>query len=123
MKKVVFLVAMLFAFSFTFVSCGGEQANEQATGDSLTQEVTETDEADFSKGIEVYKVKCQVCHQAEGVGLAGAFPPLKNMKDRQVILDNIKNGKKSANYPAPMVPVPMSDEEANTVADYVMSLK
>ncbi len=123
MKKVVYLFVMLLALSFAFVSCGGEQATEEATGDSLTQEVTETATADFSKGIEVYKAKCQVCHQAEGAGLAGAFPPLKNLKDRQVILDNIKNGKKSANYPAPMVPVPLTDEEANAVADYVMSLK
>ncbi|CAN5338096.1 cbb3-type cytochrome c oxidase subunit II [soil metagenome] len=36
-------------------------------------------------GAALYAVNCQSCHQADGGGLAGAFPPLKGSK---VVLDN-----------------------------------
>ncbi len=34
--------------------------------------------ADPAKGKTVYQHNCQACHQAEGVGIRGAFPPLAN---------------------------------------------
>ena len=33
-------------------------------------------QADMDKGRELYKQNCAACHQPEGQGLTGAFPPL-----------------------------------------------
>ncbi len=127
MKKNILLILMAFAFSLAFISCGSSENAEESNADSLNQTEEMAAKPDFTKGMEVYKAHCQVCHQAEGAGLAGAFPALKGLAAKNIaketILDNIKNGKKSENYPAPMVPVAISDEEAAAVADYILSLK
>ena len=127
MKRFVFLFAIMFAFSATFVACGGGEEATDETSDEPTEDVAEEvaeETADFTKGMEVYAASCQVCHQAEGAGLEGAFPSLKGLTiDKQTILDNIKNGKTSEAYAAPMAAVELSDEDASAVADYVLSLK
>jgi cytochrome c oxidase cbb3-type subunit 2 len=48
-------------------------------------------------GKALYSTHCQACHQANGMGLPGAFPPLKGSKiilddDPQVLVDIIMNG-------------------------------
>ena len=127
MKRFVFLFAMMFTFSVTFVACGGsEEATDEGT--ETTEETTEVaeetaPEVDLTKGLEVYTASCQVCHQAEGAGLGEAFPAVKGLTDKATILDNIKNGLESGNFPAAMAAVELSEEDANAVADYVLSLK
>jgi mono/diheme cytochrome c family protein len=32
---------------------------------------------DINKGKEIYKKRCLVCHQADGSGVSGMFPPLR----------------------------------------------
>ncbi len=48
-------------------------------------------------GVALYATHCQACHQENGEGLAGAFPPLKGSKivldeNSQIMVDIIMNG-------------------------------
>ncbi|GGB03394.1 cbb3-type cytochrome c oxidase subunit II [Puia dinghuensis] len=42
-------------------------------------------DAEAAKGAQLYTTYCQTCHQSDGQGLKGAFPPLKGSK---VVLDD-----------------------------------
>ena len=53
------------------------------------------DEALLKKGEQIYQQNCAACHQANGQGLPGAFPPLAgnpHLKDANHILNVLKNG-------------------------------
>lgn len=53
------------------------------------------DEALMKKGEGIYQQNCAACHQANGQGLPGAFPPLAgnpNLGDANYILNVLKNG-------------------------------
>ncbi len=88
-------------------------------------------------GKEVFAKNCAMCHQAEGQGLEGAFPPLaksdflkklSNMKDRTELLTIVlkgKTGKVTVNgkeYNGVMTPVSgLSDAEFTAVLNHVTS--
>jgi len=86
---------------------------------------------DVAKGKGVYTKTCIACHQATGVGVPGAFPPLAksdylnadvNRAIKQVIKgSNIPmtvNGKK---YTTAMPPQALSDQQVADVLTYVYS--
>lgn len=53
------------------------------------------DEALMKKGEGIFQQNCAACHQANGQGLPGAFPPLagnSHLKDANHILNVLKNG-------------------------------
>ncbi len=61
-------------------------------------------------GEALYVANCQACHQADGNGLPGAFPPLKNSKvvesdDLKLYVDIIMNGYDSHPEYGVMTPV------------------
>ncbi|MEO5905736.1 MAG: cbb3-type cytochrome c oxidase subunit II [Saprospiraceae bacterium] len=61
------------------------------------KEVASVDGADAIDGKELYTTHCQNCHQENGEGLKGAFPPLKNSpivmgENLELYVDIIMNG-------------------------------
>jgi cytochrome c551 len=52
----------------------------------------------FVNGAEKYKLHCANCHQDDGVGLAGLYPPLKDadylLKNKELILCAMQKGLK-----------------------------
>jgi nitrite reductase (NO-forming) len=86
---------------------------------------------DNNRGEQIYKTKCIVCHQADGKGLPGAFPPLAQsdylLKDKvravaQALngshMEIIVNGQK---FNAPMPPQVDTKEDAVAVINYVLN--
>lgn len=84
---------------------------------------------DANKGKGVYTKTCIACHQATGVGIPGAFPPLAksdylnadvNRAIKQVIKGSnapiTVNGKK---FTTPMPPQALSDQQIADVLTYV----
>jgi len=84
---------------------------------------------DVNKGKGVYAKTCIACHQATGVGVPGAFPPLAksdylnadvNRAIKQVIKGSnapiTVNGKK---YTTAMPPQALSDQQIADVLTYV----
>ena len=136
MKKNTILAVITIAALSLLVSCGGGGETKQA---SAEEKVTETPppapektglEAQLAKGKEIYDTKCFVCHQADGKGIKGAFPPLANsdylLEDpvRGVAQtlngsneEMIVNGEK---YNAPMTPQVETKEDAVAVINYVL---
>jgi len=69
-------IAGVFALGI-LASCGGGQSTDNATAADTTKKVEATKEApDMVLGESIYNTKCKVCHQADGKGIKGAFPPL-----------------------------------------------
>lgn len=113
MKSKILTLALLTA-SLAFTSCGGteEKAEHSEEATPKTEEVAAPKEeepkveetpaeipaetADYSAGEEVYNTVCTACHQADGKGLPGAFPPLAEsdylMADKQRAIKQVING-------------------------------
>ena len=88
-----------------------------------------TKEIQMQRGKQVYMQTCFVCHQPNGQGLPGVFPPLAKsdymMSDRDRAIrgvikgisgELVVNGKK---YNGVMPPVPITDEQVANVLTYV----
>lgn len=86
--------------------------------------------ADASEGENVYKKYCQACHQPNGKGMQGVFPPLAgntNIKDNpDYIAKTIINGKSGAitvngtNYNGAMPPMGyLKDADISTLVNYI----
>jgi mono/diheme cytochrome c family protein len=86
------------------------------------------------RGQKIYSAKCAACHQENGVGVPGQFPPLKGSEwvlaagpDRiaRVILDGVAGPitVKGAVYNNAMVPwrKQMNDEEVSDVLTFIRS--
>lgn len=109
-------VVVLAAASATVLSATG-QASAQG--------------GDTPEGAAIYADTCASCHQADGSGIPGSFPPLKgnpNVADQayveSVIADGLSgpidvNGEA---YDAVMPAVSLSDDERASVAAYVATL-
>ena len=146
MKKLRFLFIAVALVSMTVMtSCGGpteEEANAQAEelleglNDALNavaeepEVVEEVAELDLTKGKGVYEKTCQVCHQANGEGLAGTFPPLAKsdfLNDKAKSINSIVNGLygeitvNNVAYNTPMAANNISDEETVEVMNYILN--
>ena len=86
--------------------------------------------ANADAGAAVYQKNCMACHQANGQGMAGVFPPLvgnSNITDKPAyIAETIVKGKSGkvvvngAEYNGMMPPMAyMSDADIAAVVDYV----
>jgi mono/diheme cytochrome c family protein len=85
----------------------------------------------FADGEKIYMAKCIVCHQANGEGIPGAFPPLKNsdylFADKVRAVAQALNGSNheivvnGVKYNAPMPQQVGTKEEAVAVINYVLN--
>ncbi len=88
---------------------------------------------DAASGRDLYIAQCSACHQANGEGLPGVFPPLKGSgvvnkddasKHIQVVLHGTQGGRAGGVvYAAPMPPfaATLSDAEIAGIIDYERS--
>jgi nitrite reductase (NO-forming) len=87
--------------------------------------------SDPARGEQIYKTKCIVCHQADGKGLPGAFPPLAGsdylLADKVRAVAQVLNGSNleitvnKMKYTAPMPPQVDNKEDAVAVINYVLN--
>ena len=97
----------------------------------LAMSVPDDKEAMMARGKEIYDTKCFVCHQAEGQGIPGAFPPLANadylLADKVRAVAQVLNGSNEemvvngVTYVAPMTPQVETKEDAVAVINYVLN--
>lgn len=138
MKKKIFtfsFVLGMFALGM-LASCGGRQSTSNATDNASTTETTKKVEVtkaapDMVLGEKIYTTKCKVCHQVDGKGVKGAFPPLAGSdylladKVRAVAqalngshMEIVVNGEK---YNALMPQQVGTKEEAVAVVNFVLN--
>jgi len=141
--KTITQYLIMFITFFLPVSCettnkqnsSEETENAQAniTKKDTALAVTDSTVFDFSVGAKIYKEKCMVCHQENGKGIEGTFPPLANsdylLADKErAIIQTITGSKKpiivnGIEYPGnTMTTVPdLSNEEIAKVVSYVLN--
>jgi nitrite reductase (NO-forming) len=88
-------------------------------------------DAKFPNGAKIYKEKCVACHQLNGEGIPGAFPPLKNadylLADKKRAVRQVLNGSNEAItvngvvYTVPMPPQVDNHQDAVDVINYVLN--
>ncbi len=85
----------------------------------------------IERGKQVYTTLCIACHQADGKGLPGAFPPLANsdylLNDIDKGIHAVKYGLQGeitvngVKYNSVMVSQQLSDQEVADVLNYVLN--
>ena len=96
---------------------------------SKEKDQTDTLKASIARGSGIYKDFCVVCHQTNGEGIVGTFPPLAKsdylMNNREESIKAIKfgqTGKITVNgviYNNAMAPLGLYDEETADVMNYI----
>ena len=100
---------------------------EKAPDKVLAKDISER----ISSGATVYKQNCAACHQPDGKGLKGAFPPLAAsdylMKDKKRAVDVVLNGLEGKiivngeEYNSVMPALGLDDEDVANVVTYIMN--
>jgi cytochrome c oxidase cbb3-type subunit 2 len=128
------------AFSGIEVATNGEPAMADMTGSTTAPSATASARVsppaggyDAAKGAALFTANCSACHQANGEGLPGAFPSLKNdavvnkddaAKHIQVVLQGLHDAKvDGVVYASAMPPFAgmLSDAEITDIIDYERS--
>ncbi|MCK9290280.1 MAG: c-type cytochrome [Bacteroidales bacterium] len=129
MKKPLFILLGSFALGVLFLtSCGGDSSTSEKKSEAKSEVVTGNDKV-VDLGEKIYNEKCIVCHMANGEGMTGAFPSLKDSdlirEDKKAAVAQALNGSpggstiKGVHYSAPMPPQVDTKEEAIAVINYV----
>ena len=130
-------VTMLCVMALMAPSCQNENSHEtqhnsvvEASNVSASSTIISKD-APIEKGLEIYSRTCIACHQKEGVGIAGAFPPLADsdylMADRTRAIKQViagSEGEITVNgeiYNGIMPPQKLNDDEIAAVLTYAMN--
>lgn len=108
------------------VACTGQ--GEEGTGNSYDGTSSSNQ---YAAGEKVYMGSCVACHQKNGEGLAGAFPPLANSdylladKHRAItVVANGMSGEITVNgevYNENMASQGLSDEQVKDVVNYILN--
>lgn len=88
------------------------------------------DKASMERGKQLYRSNCLACHQSDGNGLSGMYPPLAKaprvVGDKKHLVDVIVNGLEEEIevngqvYNSPMAPLPhLKDQEIADILNYV----
>jgi mono/diheme cytochrome c family protein len=135
-SRLFFSAMLLAGMAFAIQSCGGEAStSENTTVEKETpapkEEKVVVEDNPMALGEKIYMEKCIVCHQANGEGIPGAFPPLKNsdylFADKVRAVAQVLNGSNEqmvvngVTYSAPMPQQVDTKEEAVAVINYVLN--
>lgn len=137
MKKLHLLMMFLAFVSLVLMnscSSGGEKKSPEQTTEQREEiapaGTVDPEAAMMARGEELYKTKCFACHQADGKGLANAFPSLIGseflLETPVMAAAQALNGSEavpahgSQKYPAPMPPQVDNKEDAVAVINYIL---
>ena len=133
MKKISLIVVMAGLLFFAGKSFGFLSHKVVKTTSNEIMYVSANDPADvkFPKGAKIFKEKCAVCHQLTGMGVPGAFPPLKGSDylkaNKKGAIIHVLNGSNEAvtvngvSYSIPMPPQVDNHEDAVAVINYILN--
>ena len=124
---IIGLSALLFSFTNSPVNVD-KSTKTEITNIPFQQDLSL--KAQMASGKKIYKEKCVACHQADGNGLKGAFPPVKNSDylkaDPKRGIHQVLNGSNEEMtvngevYKVPMPAQVTTKEDALSVINYVL---
>lgn len=124
-------MAMWGAFYIYTTPSGGDSAyGDQRTVPALRPPIQADSGAAKADGKQIYGAKCAACHQANGQGVAGVFPPVAASEwvlgDEKILINILLhgvNGEMKVNGTSYKGAMPawasMSDEELAAVVSYI----
>ena len=133
MKKISLIVVMAGLLFFVGKSFGFISHKVVKTTSNEIMYVSANNPANtkFPEGAKIFKEKCAVCHQLTGMGVSGAFPPLKgsdylkaNIKGAITLVLNGSNEGVTVNgvsYSIPMPPQVDNHKDAVAVVNYILN--
>ncbi|WP_070136759.1 c-type cytochrome [Crocinitomix algicola] len=117
-RKISSFILFLF-----LLACGSQPTANDSDLD--------TENPSIARGKEVYMKSCVACHQANGQGVEGAFPPLANsdflLADKKRAIAIAANGMEGeitvngVKYNAIMAPQSLSKKEVKDVVNYILN--
>ena len=124
------LAAAAMAATSAYGQAAASKSNDPALQVHAAEAASGQLETQMKAGESTYKAACVACHQADGKGLAGAFPPLAGsdylLKDRTRAIATVVHGKtgpitvNNQQYDSVMPPMSqLSDEEIANVVTYI----
>lgn len=143
----LFAVVMFVVFSLSFISCDSDKDKYKIGRDDVVTNVQGEEKAILTSppnvpppmtfdekmkiGATVYNSNCMACHQNDGAGIKGAFPPVAKSDyfadDVSKLIDAIVNGLQGPitvngeKYNNIMPAQALSDDQAAAVATYVLN--
>lgn len=139
MKKIVFLLSVVaIAATLSLVSCGGGSGSTEQTDSTKTETTSDanvTPANNYAAGEAIYNGKgnCHTCHQKDGKGIAGTFPPLAGadylLADKQRAVHQTIFGSKTpivvngVEYKGGVMPASanLTDDEVRDVVNYILN--
>ena len=130
MNSLRLLILFLGVGTLAACSSPGGQENTESVATAETESAPVVQTQALEKGKTIYSQYCLACHQGDGNGVAGAFPPLTQTEwvsgDKATLIGVILNGMqgeitvKGEVYNNVMPPHGfLSDEEIGAVLTYV----
>lgn len=108
-----------------FIACGGNTTN--STQNPTTVQVK--DNSPYLAGKTIYQKTCITCHQADGKGMQGTYPPLAGsdylLADKFRAIHQVLKGSMNRitvngnDYQGVMTPQPLNDSDVAAVLNYV----
>jgi mono/diheme cytochrome c family protein len=108
----------------SFISCGGNDNNSTQTPAQAPK-----DNSPFAGGKKVYQKTCITCHQADGAGTPGIYPPLASsdylLADKFRAIKQVIKGSMNkitvngTEYQGVMTPQGLNDSDIAQVLNYV----
>jgi nitrite reductase (NO-forming) len=129
-------IAILITIAIIAISCSQKPDGttipnlDSINSKNLKQE--QLSPKDSIAGKLVYESRCLVCHQPNGLGIKGIYPPLANsdylLIDKLRALDNVVNGFKDSivvngtTYKKHLMPeIDLTDEQIRDVMNYILN--
>ncbi|WP_281268732.1 cytochrome D1 domain-containing protein [Wenzhouxiangella sediminis] len=138
MKRPLYTIHWLGALGLSLAvttACGAETSSSpsaQQDAEVHAAEVAKSAAGDMAAGEKGYKTHCQACHQADGSGLPGAFPPLAGndniMGNAEYVIENVLAGRQGeltvngVTYNGVMPAMSyLSDQDVADIVTYVLN--
>ncbi|HTA27609.1 MAG TPA: cytochrome c [Bacteroidia bacterium] len=124
MSYKLFILAIVLGF----IACGGD---DNSSSQTQTQSSTESpkDNSPYAAGKSIYQKTCITCHQADGKGMSGTYPPLAGsdylLADKFRAIKQVLKGSMNkitvngTDYQGIMTPQVLCDSDAANVLNYV----
>ncbi len=126
------LLVLAFFFLWSRFAMSKKGISSQQSRDAGSVVAINTQDATIQKGAEIYQQKCAACHQINGEGISGTFPPLKGSDflktvTKSRIVKQIMNGSNNpmivngVTYNNSMPPQISNPSNAVAVANYILN--
>ncbi len=133
MKKIYYIISSALFILTVYISFGFSSINLFDGNEYKLLTIPDNDPAAelYPKGAKIYAEKCVACHMVTGLGIPGAFPPLKGsdylMADKKRAVEQVLNGsheEMKVNGVTYILPMPFqvdTHEDAVAVINYVLN--